>query len=116
VATAPRPGVGRRQEDAKAAETVLVLTVRGESYRIAPGNIPIGEQEACLKQSGFPFEMFMQEPLGLIKLVGIWWMARRASGERTLAWSTAKDQWPTDLTEGDVSVEIEEPEGNDPEV
>jgi hypothetical protein len=115
VATAPRPGVSTRKAASDAAQTILVLTVKGQEYRIAPANLPLGEQEACLKQSGFPFEMFMQEPLGLIKLVGIWWMARRQSGEPNLAWVTAKEEWPADIVEGDVSVELDEPEGSSPE-
>ena len=115
MALAPAPGVGRREEEAASVETIIVLKVRGEVFRFAPNNVPLGEQELCLKQSGFPYETFLTEPFGTIKLIGLWWLARRAAGEKTLAWVTAKNEWPPDITEDDIDLEIEEPGANDPE-
>ncbi len=114
MAKAPTPGARRADE---VAQTMIVLTIRGDEFRFAPNNVPIGEQELCLKQSGFPYETFITEPFGTIKLMGLWWLARRAGGERSLAWGTAKNEWPDDLTEADIDLVVDEPddEATDPE-
>jgi hypothetical protein len=110
MADAPEPGIGSRIADAQAAETIITLTIRDRSYRFAPNNVPIGEQEACLRQTGLPYETFLTEPFGVVKLCALWWLARRASGERNLSWNQAKAQWPADLTEDEVSLTVDEPD------
>jgi hypothetical protein len=117
MATAPRPGVSRRAAADAATQSVLVLSVQGKEHRFALNNVPIGEQELCVKQSGFTYETFITEPFGTIKLIGLWWLARRAGGETRLTWQQVKDEWPSDLTEDDIDLRIEEPDetANDPE-
>lgn len=118
MATAPTPGVGRRAEEAQDATEILTITIRGDSKRLAINNVPIGEQEVCLQETGRPYEDNLAEPFGTIKIARLWWLARRASGEKRLTWRLAQREWPEDLDfEQDVEVDFTAPEdeATDPE-
>jgi hypothetical protein len=108
MATAPRPGVGARKEATTAAKTLLRLTLRGESFTLAPANLPLSERLIVRKATGgMPFETFWdgQESIGMDSFLVLWWLARRAAGESQLTLTRAEQEFPTDLAEGDVGLE-----------
>ncbi len=89
---------------------VMVLTVGGVDYRLALGNISLGEKEAVLQQTRRSFEQWTaEEAQGELTVAVLWWLARRSEGERRLTWADVKDQWPADLS--DVHVEVVEDDG-----
>ena len=120
MATAPRPGTGRRKQATEQAQRVLRITVQGETYTFCPDNIPFSEQIAVRKAcGGLPFSAFWggENTVGVDSLQIMFWLARRASGESNLQLATVLDEWPTVLNPDDCSVAIEEPDesDNDPE-
>lgn len=117
MATAPRPGVGTRTKAADEAKVVLTITVRDETFHLAIGSIPIREKMAVRAQTGLPVEAFIGggDKLGEDSIVVLWWLARRASGEKTLSFDAAADEWPSDLGEGDLSFSVGQADGEDPE-
>lgn len=124
MATAPTPGVGKRTETANAAQQILTITVRGETHKIAPFNLPLKEDLILAKATqGMTVEGLlsaMDDPtkIGLRPLKILWWLARRAGGEWQLTLERAWDEWPDDLdAETELEVEIGSPgdEANDPE-
>jgi hypothetical protein len=116
-AKAPRPGVGTRQQASADASKVMTITIRGESLDLAVGLLPISERLQVRKATGLPFEDFVggDNKIGLDSVLVLWWLARRANDEPNLSWAEAVDQFPTDLTEGDVTVDVDEPDGDSPE-
>lgn len=89
---------------------IMVLTVGGVDYRLTLGNIPLGEKEAVLQQTRRSLEQWTaEEAQGELTIAVLWWLARRAEGERRLTWSEVKDQWPEDLT--GVNVEVIDDDG-----
>ncbi len=89
---------------------IMVLTVGGVDYRLALGNIPLGEKEAVLQQTRRSLEQWTaEEAQGELTIAVLWWLARRAEGERRLTWAEARDQWPEDLT--GINVEVVEDSG-----
>ena len=116
IPKAPRPGVGRRMEEADAGSKILELTVKGETYRLGIGTISMADRTLVRKSLGLPLESFLDgESFGLDSLFVIWWLARRHSGEHNLSHHEAEAQFPADLTPGDVSLDVVEPGGDDPE-
>ena len=118
MVSAPTPGVGKRKEAASAAATVMTITIRGHSWQIAPGNLPFAERGAVRKATGgLPIESYWDGNLsvGIDSIQVLWWLARRASGEPGLGLDAALDDWPSDLTEDDIGVEITEPDETNPE-
>lgn len=118
MATAPAPGA---RESSELARTVFTLTVRGESRTIAPFNLPLKEDLALAKATGgMSVESLIGDEthLGLRSLKILWWLARRAAGEKDLTLDQAWDEWPTDLdieTELEVRVDSPDPKEKDPE-
>lgn len=116
MATAPRPGAGRRQQATQAAQRVLRITVCGETRTLAPDNLPFDEQIAVRKScGGLPFSAFWggESTVGLDSLQIMWWLARRANGEPRLALATVLEEWPETLNPDDFSVELDEPDEED---
>lgn len=119
MAQAPKPGVGKRKKAAEDASRVVEITIRGQSCRFAPGNLPMQERLAVRKQTGLPFEAFWggDDRIGLDSVLVLWWIARRQSGERQLTFDQAVREFPLDLTEDDIAVsEITDEEDDNPEV
>lgn len=115
MASAPTPGVGARKEAANAAQQILTMTIRGESHTLAIGNIPMRERLLVRKETGASIESLI-DPIGLESLFVLWWLARRQGGE-PLTFDEAAAEWPTDLTEDDLAVDVGDPDvgANDPE-
>lgn len=125
MSLAPDPGVGRRAAETVDAQQVMSITVRGETHTIALNIIPISERLVVRKATGLPLEAFVGEveiggagKIGLDTVMVLWWLARRANGERNLSWGAAVHQWPADLEPDDLDIEITDPaaEAVDPEV
>lgn len=112
MASAPPPGAGRRAAQSQSAQKVATITVRGETYRLAVGSVPIGEKLAVLSQTGVAFDQLIgdQNKIGEVSVAVLWWLAKRANGHRSLSWAQVADEWPTDLTEDDVSFEMDTPD------
>lgn len=116
MASAPTPGVGKKAESAAAAQKVMNLTIRGETKHLALGNIPLSERLVVRKATGLPVEAFVSEnTFGLDTLVVLWWLARRGEGEAMLTLTQAEADFPTDFAEGDITVTLDDPTGDDPE-
>jgi hypothetical protein len=116
MASAPRPGAGRRRQQRTQAQRVLRITVRGETKTLCPDNIAFGEQIAVRKAcGGLPFSAFWggELTIGEDSLQIMWWLARRANGEPTLPLSTVLDEWPEILNPDDFNVELDEPDDED---
>ncbi len=111
---APVPGIGAREDRADAAATVLTITIRGESHHLAPNNLTFDEKQVVRKATGgVAFESYWAgaASIGIDSVQVLWWLARRAGGERTLTLTQVLDQWPENLnieTELDVSLETED--------
>jgi hypothetical protein len=124
VAEAPKPGVGKRKEAAKAAAQILILKYDGEKYPLALWNLPMNERRAIRKESGLPFEeWFIGTDAGgnVIDVTGedsfgiFYWLARRANGEPGLHLADVDAVWDVKKFQGiDVEGDVE-PTGDDPE-
>ena len=122
MAKAPRPGVGKRAEEAAGAEQLLVLRIGDDKWTLAWQNIPLGERMLVRKWTGIPYSAFYQgtETIDADSLALLWCLARRASGESGLtfddalvaAWNARLDEAAGDF---DVSVESPDDEADDPE-
>lgn len=117
MAEAPTPGVSRRREQREAAQQIMVLTIKGEEFRLAVGNLPMNEKLVLRRATGLPIEAFVgnRYSIGEDSVIVLWWLARRAGGEATLSFGDAVAQWPVGLTGEDFEIEVEDPEGDDPE-
>ena len=120
MATAPRPGAGRRKAATEAAQRVLRVTICGDTRTLAVDNIPFREQVEVRKAcGGLPFSAFWggSDTIGEDSLQVLWWLARRANGEPNLALRVVLEEWPRPLTPDVFEVELVEPgdEDIDPE-
>lgn len=116
MASAPRPGSGRRKAQVDQAQRVLRITVNGETYTFCPDNIPFSEGIAVRKAcGGLPFSAFWGGELtvSVDSLQIMFWLARRASGEPSLRLETVLDEWPDTLNPADFEVALEEPDETD---
>jgi len=119
MAQAPTPGAGRHSAAADAAQKVMTITIRGESKRLAIGNVAIQEKLIVRKATGLPFEAFLSEDrIGSDSLMVMWWLARRGEGETQLTFDAACADWPADIETDDIEVTVDDPNGDDvdPEV
>lgn len=105
-ARAPRPGAGRRNDEATAAKRMLKLRIRDEERVLtAVDNLPMKERLIVRKATGLPVEAFLGEvEFGLDSLQVMWWLAGRAAGDPFLTLKRVVDEWPEDLTEDDVDL------------
>lgn len=118
---APAPGVGAHKEAAVTAKLIVTITLRGETKRIAPFNLPLGESLAFRKATGgFSVESFWAggTAIGRDSVKMLWWLARRADGEPQLTLEDAWGDFPDDLGPDDLTVDVDEPDqkATDPEV
>ena len=116
MASAPRPGAGRRAAQKQQAQRVLRITVKGDTATLCPDNLPFGEQIAVRKAcGGLPFSAFWggESVIGEDSLQIMWWLARRSSGEPTLQLSTVLAEWPEVLNPDDFDVKLDEPDEGD---
>lgn len=112
MASAPPPGAGRRAAQSRSAQQVATITLRGETYRLAVGSVPIGEKLVVLRETGMAFDQLLgdQNKIGEVSIAVLWWLAKRANGQRSLSWAQVAAEWPADLTEDDIEFEMDTPD------
>lgn len=124
MATAPKPGTKRLAAEAaastEAAKSVLYFTYENEPLSLAWQVVPILERVEVRKATGLPWEAFCPvlgtgaPTIGEDSLCVLWWLARRAHGERGLTWDQAMSEWDVDQF-GDLRLALADPRGDDPE-
>ena len=117
MATAPTPGIGRREAAADSAQVTLAITVCGETRHLAPNNLTFEERAAVRKATGFPFAVYWggEQQVDMDSVQVLWWLARRASGEPTLPLPDVLAAWPATIGPDDLNLEVVD-DGDDPEV
>lgn len=124
-AKAPRPVAGGREAQTKEVDKskeIIEITYRGESHRLAWRSVPITEIGQVREQVGVPWQRVTGEDgVGgdIFTVCVLVWLARRAAGERTLAWVFHAATWPDDLTMSEVEsriVPVDELDTNDPQL
>lgn len=130
MAKAPRPGVSTREAELDEAQQIMqlkvlrpIVTKSGrtipETHSIGINNIPMRERIICRKATGLPLAAFWSEDrIDVDSIMVLWWMARRLNGEAALTFDQAAEDWPLDLTEDELDIELGEPtdeDGDDPE-
>ncbi len=111
---APRPGIGKRKDEAAAAAKVLELTIRGETVRLSVGAITVDDRNLIRsKMHGTTFAEFMAK-FDLDSLFVIWWMAKRQAVP-SFSYEEAKAKFPWDLSD-ESEVDLQEvTAGDNPE-
>lgn len=112
--TAPKPGVGRRADQAKRAQVVTTITIRGEQQHCAFGNLPIRERALIRNVTGLPFERWMNG-IEEDSVMVMWWVARRQAGERGLSFAEVEADWFEDLTADDIEIIEDDGQDEDPD-
>lgn len=103
MAKAPRPGVGKRNEEAKNAKVVHRLRIGDETRTIALANVPLKERLIVRKATGLPLEAFLTgDTFGIDSLQIVWWLAGRAAGNPLLTLAQVEEAWPAELGEDDI--------------
>ena len=116
MAKAPRPGVGKRAEEAKEAERskeILEISFRGQVHRLAWRSVPLAEKGQVRSQVGIPWHDVTGEAgvtPDITTVAVLVWLARRAAGESNLLWVVHSASWPVDLTISEVDSRIVPPE------
>lgn len=111
---APRPGVGKRDEAAKAARESVTITLRGESHTVFPMNVPLRHAAAFRKATGGqPIRRFLPSDSDLFDIdcfKALWWLGRRLDGEPDLTFEQLDEDWPTDLSAEDIEAFVTTPD------
>ena len=133
MAKAPRPGVSKREGELTEAQQIMNLKVLRpiatssgriipESHSIGINNIPMRERIICRKATGLPLAAFWSEDrIDIDSIMVLWWMARRLNGEAALTFEQAAEDWPLDLSEDELDIDLGDPDdptdqdGDDPE-
>lgn len=118
MAQAPRPGVGARDEAVAAAQVVLTVRLRDETFRIAAGNVSLRVKDRFMRDTGRSVEWYFQpERLSDVTLCGLWYLARLIDGQ-DITWDQILGEWDdAGYTADDIEViEDTAAEGTDPEV
>lgn len=116
MATAPKPGIGKRVEMNDDAKAVFEIRVGDDVVMLAINNVSMAEQDQVARQCGHSYESIFTMP-GQIMYAKLWWLGRRASGEKNLTWAQAMQEWPEGLEADDLDmVEVNTEDGvTDPE-
>lgn len=99
-------------------QTMTIRVGDFSAVTLAPGNVSLAEKMVVRKATGLPFEAFLgdEDKIGADSVAVLWWLARRAGGEPMLTWKQVESEWPANLTEDQIDVEVDDPEGaDDPE-
>lgn len=108
MAKAPKPasaGTTKHNEAVSAAKQVMVMTLRGETRRLAIGSIPLKEKLLVQQATGEPLESWMNKPSEITMAI-LWWLSGRAAGNAFLTFDKVCAEWPTDLSEDDLSIDV----------
>ena len=116
---APRPereDVGEKAERLDAARQVFEFTVRGESVgRLAIGNVPMLEKMEAENRTHKSWSDILGQAgvgLSITRLSIMVWLARRASGEPDLMWSTFLDSWDDTIRIDEIEFNVLEDGGD----
>lgn len=116
MAQAPRPGAARVEQSARQ---FLRIRLRDQTLDVNP-NPTLTEKVAVRYATGLPIEAFLNAQdgsLGEDSVAVLWWLGRRQNGEPALAFKQAAADWPSDLTEDDLEIDVidldAEPAGED---
>lgn len=118
-AKAPRPGVGRREEEAKAASQILEIRIKDASRFLPIGGVPMRDRQVVRNEMGTTFEKIVgslgDEP-GPEAVFVLWFLAGRQT-DPDLSFVDADNEFtallPT-LGKDDLSIRIVDP-GDSPE-
>jgi len=114
MAKAIRPGVGKREAAKAEAGKILTISYRDEEHKLAINLVPLSEKMEYLRQTGFDFEeLTFREAVYSTSIAPLVWLSRRAHGEPGLSFREFSDDWPTDMSMGEISVEVEAPDAGD---
>lgn len=116
MATAPTPGIARRQDAVDAAKKVMRITIRDTTLDVAIGNLPFKVKNRVRKQcDGLPLSAYWggEAVIDEDSLKVLWWVARIMNGENALTLDAVIDTWPADLGPDDIDVELVDPDDED---
>lgn len=124
-AKAPRPVKGGRdkaQAEVDIARRVTEFSIRGEVVgRLAVGNVPLDEKFEVRRQVRLPWHEVLGEggvPMDIASAAILCWLARRASGEPDLLWSTHQATWDDTVRIDEIGLDTVDPDeaaGDDPQ-
>jgi hypothetical protein len=116
---APKPGVGKRKEQARQAQTLRTIEIRGEEVTKPTAflNLPIKDLTAIVDQSGHTLDWWMGNmSMGSIRV--FWWVSRRVNGEPLLTLEAADadfvERFP-DLQPAEVDIIEDDGKSDDPQ-
>lgn len=109
-----RDDVGEVAEKVDAARQIHEFSVRGEKVgRLALGNVPLDEKEQAQFQTGRSWSRIIGadgiEP-SIWNMHVLMWLARRASGEPQLLWSTYKASIDDTVRMDEVELPVVDPD------
>ena len=117
MATAPIPG---SRAHAEAASKFIRIRVKERTLDVMP-DLTMKERFVVRNATGTAFEAFLpaetENGVGEDTLFILWWVGRRQNGEPNLAFAQAQNEWPTDIGESDLELDLidltDEPEDGD---
>lgn len=120
MAKAPRPGVGKRAEEAKNAKVIHKLRVKDETRTVALANIPVMLRFQIRKITGDRSleDLMASSSFGIDTLMVIWWLAGRMAGG-DLPVDRMDEDWPEDVGADDIEffeVTPDDGDGDDPQL
>lgn len=121
-AKAPRPGIGRREEEAKAASQVLEFGIKGHTRILAPGAIPMRDRAVIRRElDGASVESYLMlldaRDVGVDTFFVMWFLAGRQA-DPTLSFAADEDAFNdllVDITADDLTFRVIEADGSSPE-
>lgn len=118
-AKAPRPGVGRREEEAKAASQVMEIRIKDATRHLPVGGVPMRDRQVIRNEMGTTFEKIvgsLEDEPGPEAVFVLWFLAGRQENPG-LPFGDADAEFtallPT-LGKDDLSIRLVEP-GDSPE-
>lgn len=118
MAQAPRPGVAARNDATDAAQRVLKVRLRDESFTIVGGNVPVKIKDRFMRETGRALEWYLvpeRAASGDVALCGLWFLSRLIDGQ-SVTWDEVLDEWDAAaFAADDIEVVEDDPTGDDPE-
>lgn len=117
MAQAPLPGVSARKDSTDAAQRVLVVRLRDETFKIAAGNVPLRVKDRFMRDTGRSLEWYFNaDRVNDVALCALWFLSKLIDGQ-DITWDQVLDEWDAAaFTADDVEVIDETARPDDPEV
>jgi len=115
---APRPGVGRRAEEATTDPLIATIKFRGEEHTLAYNLVPLSEKLVFLEQVGVDYEeLTFRKRMYVTSFAPLVWLSKRANGEPDLTFAEFCKDWPDDLMAREITCTVSLPDesASDPE-